>query len=171
MKMPKTPFSTRLSGSAKETELRIRSILQWEKKRPPLVVFVAAVLMAVLCGGLVGFSYPIEMSENERILASRGVEPLAMVEIPGGTAYVTGMLRQANLYWMPEGGNSVLIRGNIPRVDLSSVSLQYDGKGTLLLKYIQLDRKGLDLATTIRYFIPEGGVPEYSSTVGGLAPR
>ena len=30
MKMPNTPFSTRLSGSAKETELRIRNIFQWK---------------------------------------------------------------------------------------------------------------------------------------------
>ena len=34
--MPRTPFSTALSGSAKETELRIRSIFQWKKKRPPV---------------------------------------------------------------------------------------------------------------------------------------
>ena len=34
--VPCSPFSTRLSGSAKETELRIRSIFQWKKKRPPV---------------------------------------------------------------------------------------------------------------------------------------
>ena len=29
---PRSPLSTRLSGSARETELRIRSIFQWKKK-------------------------------------------------------------------------------------------------------------------------------------------
>ncbi len=54
--MPQTPFSTRLSGSAKETELRIRSIFQWKKKRPPVIVLIAAVLVVVLCGSLIGFT-------------------------------------------------------------------------------------------------------------------
>ena len=54
-KIPGTPFATRLSGSAKETELRLRSIFQWKKKRPPAVVLAAAVLAVVLCGSLVGF--------------------------------------------------------------------------------------------------------------------
>ena len=40
MNNPRTPFSTRLSGSAKETELRIRNIVQWKKKRPPVALFV-----------------------------------------------------------------------------------------------------------------------------------
>ena len=35
-KIPSSPFATRLSGSATETELRIRSIFQWKKQRPPL---------------------------------------------------------------------------------------------------------------------------------------
>lgn len=54
MKIPNTPFATRLSGRAKETELRLRSIFQWKKKRPSiiLIVLVAAVLLAV-CGSLV----------------------------------------------------------------------------------------------------------------------
>ena len=53
MKMPKTPFATRLSGSAKETELRLRSIFQWKKKRPPVVAIVLVVLVVLLCFGLV----------------------------------------------------------------------------------------------------------------------
>ena len=31
----RTPFSTALSGSARETERRIRNIFLWKKKRPP----------------------------------------------------------------------------------------------------------------------------------------
>ncbi len=35
-KIPRTPFSTPLSGSAKETEIRIRNIMSGPKKRPPV---------------------------------------------------------------------------------------------------------------------------------------
>ena len=44
--VPRSPFSTRLSGSAKETELRIRNIFQWKKKLPPVWLMI---LMAVVC--------------------------------------------------------------------------------------------------------------------------
>ena len=53
MKMPNSPFATCLSGSAKETELRIRNIFQWKKKRPPVVAMILAALAALFCGGLV----------------------------------------------------------------------------------------------------------------------
>ena len=55
MQAPNTPFSTRLSGSAKETELRIRSIFQWNKKRPPVVVFALALVLVIGCFSLVNF--------------------------------------------------------------------------------------------------------------------
>ena len=51
--VPRSPFTTRLSGSARETEQRIRSIFQWHKKRPPLWVLVLAAVLILLCGGLV----------------------------------------------------------------------------------------------------------------------
>ena len=50
---PKTPFSTPLSGSARETEDRIRNIFQYKKQRPPLPLFLAACVLALFCGGLV----------------------------------------------------------------------------------------------------------------------
>ncbi len=53
MKYPSTPFSTRLSGSAKETQLRIRSIFQFQKKRPPLWLLALVMALALGCGGLV----------------------------------------------------------------------------------------------------------------------
>lgn len=52
MKMPRSPFSTSLSGSAKETELRLRSIFQWKKKRPPVILLLAAILLVAGCGSL-----------------------------------------------------------------------------------------------------------------------
>lgn len=53
MRIPSTPFSTRLSGSAKETQLRIRSILQWKKLRPPVWLFALTVIAVLGCIGLV----------------------------------------------------------------------------------------------------------------------
>lgn len=50
---PNTPFSTPLSGSARETEERIRNIFQYKKQRPPLLFFALACILALSCGGLV----------------------------------------------------------------------------------------------------------------------
>ena len=41
---PHSPLTTRLSGSARETENRIRNIFQWKKKRPPALVLALAAL-------------------------------------------------------------------------------------------------------------------------------
>ena len=48
---PCSPFSTPLSGSAQEAEERIRNIFQYKKKRPPLLFFVLACILALSCGG------------------------------------------------------------------------------------------------------------------------
>ena len=50
---PKTPFSTPLSGSAREVEGRIRNLFQYQKKRPPILSLVLACALALFCGGLV----------------------------------------------------------------------------------------------------------------------
>ena len=51
--LPRSPLTTRLSGSARETEDRIRSIFLWKKKRPPVLVLVLAAVIIALCGSLV----------------------------------------------------------------------------------------------------------------------
>ncbi len=51
--VPHTPFSMRLSGSAKETELRLRSIFQWKKKRPPVLLMLLTAFAVLSCFGLV----------------------------------------------------------------------------------------------------------------------
>ena len=50
---PRSPFSTHLSGSARETELRIRNIFQWKKKRPPVWLMALVGAIILLCGSLV----------------------------------------------------------------------------------------------------------------------
>ena len=52
-KIPTPPFATRLSGSAKETQLRLRSIFQWKKKRPPVWLFALIALGVLGCFGLI----------------------------------------------------------------------------------------------------------------------
>ena len=52
-KIPRSPFATLLSGSAREIELRIRSIFQWKKQRPPLALFLLMLVIGLLCGNLV----------------------------------------------------------------------------------------------------------------------
>ena len=52
-KMPRTPLSTPLSGSAKETEIRIRNIMSGPKKRPPALFLVLMFSVCIFCGNLV----------------------------------------------------------------------------------------------------------------------
>ena len=51
--VPRSPFSTPLSGSAKETETRIRNLFQYKKMRPPALALLLACALALTCGGLV----------------------------------------------------------------------------------------------------------------------
>ena len=52
-KMPRTPFSTPLSGSARETEIRLRNIFSGPKKRPPLPFLILMFSVCIFCGNLV----------------------------------------------------------------------------------------------------------------------
>ena len=51
--MPRTPFSTPLSGSARETEIRIRNIMSGPKKRPPLPFLALVFFICIFCGNIV----------------------------------------------------------------------------------------------------------------------
>jgi len=51
--MPRTPFSTPLSGSARETEIRIRNIFSGPKQRPPLPFLILVFSVCIFCGNLV----------------------------------------------------------------------------------------------------------------------
>ena len=51
--MPHTPFSTPLSSSARETELRIRNIMSGPKKRPPILFLILVFSLCLFCGNLV----------------------------------------------------------------------------------------------------------------------
>lgn len=51
--IPRTPFSTSLSRSARETELRIKNILSGPRKRPPVLFLALMFSICILCGNLV----------------------------------------------------------------------------------------------------------------------
>ena len=51
--IPRSPFATRLSGSARKTEIRIRNLFQGPKKRPPVPMMLLAALLILSCGWLV----------------------------------------------------------------------------------------------------------------------
>lgn len=51
--IPRTPFSTSLSRSARETELRIKNIASGPKKRPPALFLALMFSICLLCGNLV----------------------------------------------------------------------------------------------------------------------
>ncbi len=69
-KIPRSPFTTRLSGSAKETELRLRNIFQWKKKRPPIPLFLLTVAAVMSCFGLVSCESRAEEPADESPKAS-----------------------------------------------------------------------------------------------------
>ena len=75
--LPRTPVSTPLSGSARETEIRLRNIFRPQKRRPPALLLALAAALVLLCGGLVSCqnaspSHPEE--EAEALLALLAAE-------------------------------------------------------------------------------------------------
>lgn len=64
-KMPRTPLSTHLSGSARETEIRIRNIFSGPKKRPPLPFLILMFSICIFCGNIVScqMAEPADVSE------------------------------------------------------------------------------------------------------------
>ncbi len=57
-KIPRSPFSTALSGSARETEDRIRNIFSGPKKRPPALFLALIFAVCLLCGNLISCQAP-----------------------------------------------------------------------------------------------------------------
>lgn len=82
--LPRTPFSTPLSGSARELRLRLINIFQWKKRRPPLPLLCLCLAAALLCGGLAACqSQPAPQtgsasSESSSVTSSRSPERLIL---------------------------------------------------------------------------------------------
>ena len=166
MKIPNTPFSTRLSGSAKETELRLRSIFQWKKKRPPAVAVLLAVLAVVFCGGLVAFVPDYEQIPD-------GADVLAALELSDSLVYADGSGNSHfDLIWVEEGQEPKFI-----------CRLGYWGKSDVTFKEVQLGQKNYLLVQykshypdaffwiykkfTNFFYLPEDGAPLYTLQIEG----
>mgnify|MGYP006865380128 CR=1 FL=1 len=116
-KMPRTPFSTPLSGSARETELRLKNIFSGPKKRPPVLFLALMFSLCVFCGNLVscqvkeaevpdagGSSSQTDSSQAEPPLSVRpdtvpaGLENLSFSEGWNNSVNLDGLNARA-LYW------------------------------------------------------------------------
>ena len=113
-KIPRTPFSTPLSGSAKETEMRLKNIFSGPKKRPPALFLALVFAMCIFCGNLVS----CQVAEAERETpdpAASGSEPPAASQ-PAEPAAPNSATRSAyvetleDLFYrsiLPDGGEAI----------------------------------------------------------------
>ena len=130
---PRTPFATSLSGSARETELRLRSIFQWKKKRPPVLFLLLAALCVLLCSSLVSCQTAEGASASSSpVLAPSGsnvpsYSQLSLLETLFGA--VKGQMEADAL---SEASPSLLHASSREGVTLAAASFQ-DGSGVYLV--------------------------------------
>lgn len=84
-KTPYSPFSTPLSGSAKETQMRFKNILKWKKHRPPMIALVLVIGISLMCCSMVA----CQPGEEET--------PPTMPEAPDPTLETSEMITQGTL--------------------------------------------------------------------------
>ena len=85
--MPRTPLSTHLSRSARETEIRIRNIFSGPKKRPPVPLMILVAALCIFCGNIVScqiaepadVSEPASSAQGDRSAADRDARLNEMV--------------------------------------------------------------------------------------------
>lgn len=134
-KMPRTPLSTQLSGSAKETEIRIRNIFSGPKKRPPLPFLILMFSICIFCGNLVS----CQVKEAEDPEAEVWVDYFDAEEMPWGKSAELRLEEYpgAIFRWTPdsvtaadESSETVLISG-MPVWNVFLCDLNGDGKREL----------------------------------------
>ena len=86
--MPRTPLSTHLSRSARETEIRIRNIFSGPKKRPPVLLMILIASLILLCGNLVAFrpwpAAPTIVMETQYYDSYANYLEIPMLALPAG---------------------------------------------------------------------------------------
>ena len=169
--MPNTRFSTRLSGSARETEGRLKGLLK-KHRRPPVILLAALALLIALCGSLVacqpgaeddpapgptGTPAPTGPAETPVQPLDPPADAVASAAVPG-----TGYL----LYLRPEGDGLALCwthpdwgggqESLLLQLDPASSAFPYDPGSTPTLTPFDdvLGRPGVVLGTTT-----DSGVP------------
>ena len=134
-KMPRTPLSTQLSGSARETEIRIRNIFSGPKKRPPLPFLILMFSICIFCGNLVSCQVKeaegpeaevwVDYFDAEEMPWDETAE-LRLEEYPG----VTFRWTTSGVTAKGEAGTTVLI-GGMPVWNVFLCDLNGDGKREL----------------------------------------
>lgn len=128
---PHSPLTTRLSGSARETENRIRNIFQWKKKRPPALVLALAALVIVLCGSLVSCQEGTTFVSN---VASGRVDQMALKDDlaeAAQTLFPSGVIQPTSVELM------AFTPGDDGNVALGAVCVQTDRSESLLALGVQ----------------------------------
>lgn len=134
--MPRTPFSTHLSGSAKETEIRLKNIFSGPKKRPPVLFLILMFCVCMFCGNLV--SCQMAGAEEEPPPASVTVDPDAPP--PEEQA------------WTAVNVDVEMLQNNEHTLDGLYDGLLTDGEATLLenLPADQLPREAVEVFQALR---------------------
>lgn len=165
MKIPNTHFSTSLSGSATETELRLRSIFQWKKKHPPVVVIALIFILLIGCFGL------ISVVPNSYKSIPDSAKILDTLEISGSLFYVEDMGHFFRLYQAKEEGKPellcVLSHWGKPNAKLKK--LQLEQHEYLLVEHVSRYPDGIWLRKTFTevFYVSEGKTPVYTAQFEG----
>ncbi|WP_251315961.1 hypothetical protein [Flintibacter muris] len=103
--MPYTPFSTHLSRSAREMEIRLRNIMSGPKKRPPLPFLILIFSVCIFCGNIVSCQFRDETPPDTSEPAS------SQQEGPGFDAQLNEMVLD---YFQSEYNTTAYLAENTP---------------------------------------------------------
>ena len=135
-KVPRTPFSTPLSGSARETEMRLKHIFSGPKKRPPALFLALVSAACLLCGNLVSCQTPQAESTASTPPSELWAEYYSSGEAPQDVGHEIQLPEypDTTFRWTAEGvsalgrdGETILFTGT-PIISVFLCDLTGDGK-------------------------------------------
>ena len=173
--VPRSPFTTPLSGSARETELRIRSIFQWKKQRPPLWAMVLIATLILTCGGLAAcpmqeepdlaqllmetheiYPYDSGRMSSKLLLSQEGEDCTLALALVDGGAHPAGLGNLMLGLWDEKGQNW---RGPVQQVpgDDGLFSAWTDAEGVLNILCANTSTwTGIEGASTVAHYRFDG---------------
>ena len=135
-KIPRTPLSTPLSGSARETEIRLKNIFSGPKKRPPALFLARVSAACLLCGNLVSCQTPQAESTASTPPSELWAEYYSSGEAPQDVGHEIQLPEypDTTFRWTAEGvsalgrdGETILFTGT-PIISVFLCDLTGDGK-------------------------------------------
>lgn len=109
--MPRTPLSTRLSKSARETELRLKNIFSGPKKRPPALFLALMFSVCVFCGNIVSCQFKEETPPDVSDPASSSQEDASFLD---GAEFDARLNKTVLDYLQAEYNTTVYLAENTP---------------------------------------------------------